>query len=718
MKKQIFFTQVAVIFMAISCIVLLAPQTASGFRVNSVTITVVPEAYHDSATVTASFNITHEVWQISSVNVRIKLYDDDNHWDDVLGDSTVNVPFMSQIPNVSFTLTCSPNGKIRGPAGSSWESSTGIYVRAPDFGPKSNIVKVAQTECEISRQEMDGPYSGATGTMCSVACAIGDTSLLEGVNSLEFGIGYDSDFFNILSAVFTHPSVSPYGTVDIAEDTIFFSAILPDTANLTGPIASFDLEIRADAPIGEESVLEHVGDCGYYDPTGWPLVISFYDDHSISVLPPDITPPIIDPTLIHISQYHILGMPGATQDDWMTLPEGIRVELIDLSGEFVAGRYADSNGGFDMEHFWLESGTQATLIASDLLGHTDEFSFIVEPSYLPFFHDPVEASGPPGSVASVLTGFFNRCEFEETYEIRAFSQQGWTVTPDYLMITLNTFMDTQLQFDVDIPPEVLPGTTDTITLVAVSTTAPLQYFSTDSMNVAVTASTPVAIELTPLGITVFPATGGILEYNIAVSNSSGSQQIVDIWTDATLPNGMIFGPIIGPLLDFTLEPLWSGNRDREQTIPGNAPPGIYTMNAYLGEYDEVSPIIFAEDHFEFEKLEVGEGILISGWFIDTGQSFDALQQIGFHPSEYGFIRISPNPFNPSTTISFSLPEASIINLTVYDVSGRLVATLADGWRDAGIHEVTFDGSELASGIYLYHIKAGEFTATGKMVLVK
>jgi hypothetical protein len=78
----------------------------------------------------------------------------------------------------------------------------------------------------------------------------------------------------------------------------------------------------------------------------------------------------------------------------------------------------------------------------------------------------------------------------------------------------------------------------------------------------------------------------------------------------------------------------------------------------------------------------------------------------------------PNPFNPITTLRFSLPEAARVNLSVYDISGCPVAELVNGWRQAGSHEVTFDGSELASGIYIYHLEAGEYSASGKMVLMK
>jgi hypothetical protein len=78
----------------------------------------------------------------------------------------------------------------------------------------------------------------------------------------------------------------------------------------------------------------------------------------------------------------------------------------------------------------------------------------------------------------------------------------------------------------------------------------------------------------------------------------------------------------------------------------------------------------------------------------------------------------PNPFNPVTTINYQLPKSSMVTLSVYDVSGRQVAELVNGWRDAGAHNVTFDASTLASGLYFYRIEAGGFTDVKKMVLVK
>lgn len=93
------------------------------------------------------------------------------------------------------------------------------------------------------------------------------------------------------------------------------------------------------------------------------------------------------------------------------------------------------------------------------------------------------------------------------------------------------------------------------------------------------------------------------------------------------------------------------------------------------------------------------------------------------PAAFELYPPSPNPFNGFTTISYELRAANFVSLKVYDTAGRRVATLVEGWREPGNHQVIFDpiganGSRLPSSLYLYRLSAGTNTATGKMVLLK
>lgn len=78
----------------------------------------------------------------------------------------------------------------------------------------------------------------------------------------------------------------------------------------------------------------------------------------------------------------------------------------------------------------------------------------------------------------------------------------------------------------------------------------------------------------------------------------------------------------------------------------------------------------------------------------------------------------PNPFNPTTNIAFEVPRSLRVTLRVFDMTGRYVTTLLDTQMPAGSHTVSFDGSDLASGVYLTQMVAGDFSASQRMVLIK
>lgn len=78
----------------------------------------------------------------------------------------------------------------------------------------------------------------------------------------------------------------------------------------------------------------------------------------------------------------------------------------------------------------------------------------------------------------------------------------------------------------------------------------------------------------------------------------------------------------------------------------------------------------------------------------------------------------PNPFNPSTKIRYSVASTSFVKLKVYDILGREIAELVNEEKPAGIYEANFEGSRLASGVYIYRLQAGNFIETKKMILLK
>jgi len=88
------------------------------------------------------------------------------------------------------------------------------------------------------------------------------------------------------------------------------------------------------------------------------------------------------------------------------------------------------------------------------------------------------------------------------------------------------------------------------------------------------------------------------------------------------------------------------------------------------------------------------------------------------PEEYSLAQNYPNPFNPVTEISLSLPQTSKITLDVFNLLGQKVTTIYEGKLEAGTHSFNWDGSSVASGVYLYRLMADDFVETKKMILLK
>jgi len=107
--------------------------------------------------------------------------------------------------------------------------------------------------------------------------------------------------------------------------------------------------------------------------------------------------------------------------------------------------------------------------------------------------------------------------------------------------------------------------------------------------------------------------------------------------------------------------------------------------------------------------------------IDTDGQFEYSKTINVDldsPSKFELSQNYPNPFNPTTTIAFNLPQSGNVKLTVYNIIGEKVAQIINGFKEAGVHTINFDGSGLNSGFYIYKLESNGLVHTKKMLLVK
>lgn len=120
--------------------------------------------------------------------------------------------------------------------------------------------------------------------------------------------------------------------------------------------------------------------------------------------------------------------------------------------------------------------------------------------------------------------------------------------------------------------------------------------------------------------------------------------------------------------------------------------------------------------------------ILDGVMVDLAGGIDAITNIEIGalkpmPTDYALEQNVPNPFNPSTTIQYRLPEAGEVQLVIYNLLGQEVRTLVQESMDAGFHSVVWDGmdefgKQVASGIYIYRLSVADFTQVQRMMLLK
>jgi hypothetical protein len=156
---------------------------------------------------------------------------------------------------------------------------------------------------------------------------------------------------------------------------------------------------------------------------------------------------------------------------------------------------------------------------------------------------------------------------------------------------------------------------------------------------------------------------------------------------------------------------WAANGVGICTADSNQSYPELTSDGFAGA------IITWEDHRNDDSYDVyAERITVAGT-IDVPGTPAAVKVVT------GLSQNAPNPFNPLTRITFSVAVSGEVSLRIYDIAGRVLRTLVEGWREAGVYSEMWDGrgddsSVLPSGVYFYSLRAGEAVVTHKMVLLK
>jgi|GEM_PF-5850125 len=260
----------------------------------------------------------------------------------------------------------------------------------------------------------------------------------------------------------------------------------------------------------------------------------------------------------------------------------------------------------------------------------------------------------------------------------------------------------------------------------------------------------LSLTLSPIGAPIqIPPAGGSFSYDLTISNTGTVDALFDLWITAAAIAGTEEYNLYFALNLFMAAGVSHTRTAIVQNVPDRLPAGVYNIFAKAGAYPDA---VEAEDDFTITKLADADNITdpSMSWAFPTTNFFEADNKISGRYSssiargnpqsctpaiavstetDKSFLdtalivnqlnlQISPNPFNSCTLLKFNLPVSSNISVQIYDVSGRLVETVAEGWQNAGTYEYQYTADHLASGIYFACLTAGSDQSTQKILYLK
>jgi len=292
-------------------------------------------------------------------------------------------------------------------------------------------------------------------------------------------------------------------------------------------------------------------------------------------------------------------------------------------------------------------------------------------------------------------GLFN-LGIEKSSGTVVYAATAFSIPTTYLVIVKYSFIpgttNDEMSLFVYAPTDVVPAT-EPAPLVSIATTALTDPTSLDRVQIRQgTAGTVLLFD----GLAVTSSwDNSVLPVELSSFTSVINNRDVTLnWSTSTEVNNS----------GFDIERSSNGTWSKVGNVSGNGTTNSAMNYSYTdrgltsGNYSYRLKQIDFNGNFEYFNLsnEVNIGV----------------------PAAYELSQNYPNPFNPSTSISFNIPTDGIVSLKLFDMSGKEVSTLVNEVKTAGYYSVNFNAANLTSGIYFYELRADNFSAVKKMMLVK
>ena len=208
---------------------------------------------------------------------------------------------------------------------------------------------------------------------------------------------------------------------------------------------------------------------------------------------------------------------------------------------------------------------------------------------------------------------------------------------------------------------------------------------------------------------------------VITEDNIGSNQIF-AWSQSVDPNGseITYHILWETETDTGMFQIWDDTTGTAVLVPVENIAGIMTaLASATGEYiADFSWSVWADDGYDQVEASNGPRIITVdvGWYL-------GIDDVAAIPGVFALHQNYPNPFNPVTTIRYDVPEQSHVTMEIYNLLGQRVATLVNGIQEPGYHAILWNGTNMngaamSSGMYFYHIQAGDFRAVKKLILVK